>query len=397
MPRHWVIVFKARNKYIITVLSLSFTVGIMVEPLARTVGLSASVVTGSINSHYTTSELWNKLSCEHFSNEWLVYSCQKCEDCHCKKCKDLHQRVSISESNETPPISKHLEELKATKWRSYSVRLPDDRKDCWITGIAILKDNILVITDFENRKVKMFSCGISSLCLRFRPWDIAVIREDQVAVSMSGRQIALIDISSESRITLNNIVKLGFDVYGITSCGGKLIVTSISSNITQSTPSVKLIDTLGKVYWSVPTTNKQVFKQPMYVGALNHDSSPTVIVTDSGNSTVTLLNAETGEIAKRIRLPWSKEPQCVTTDDQNNVYLSYIGTNELVVMTDDLSAAQVLLSRRGIIGRWFYEGTSKMELSGRPWAIAYDPQFQQLIVSYDNRNCLDFYKVTKEL
>ena len=371
----------------------------MVEPLVRTVGRSATIITGSINSEYKTSELWNSLSREHCSNEWLVYSCQNCEDCHCKKCKDLHKRVSISESVQALGSSIHLEDLRASKVRSISARLSDDCKDCWITGIAILNDNILVITDFENKKVKLFSSRITSLCLQFRPMDITVIRDDQVAVSLSGRQIALVDVSGNDRpvLTLNQTLKVGFDVYGIAAYGDKLIITSISSTNLCYKPAIKLIDTFGKVYWSVSTSPKHDFKLPMYACVSNHGSTPTVIVTDSGNSTVTLLNADTGAIIKQILLPWSKEPQCVTYDDQNNIYMTNIGTNELAVMTPDLSETRVLLSRRGIIGRWFHDGTSYVELGGRPWAIAYDPQVNQLVVSYDNRNCLDFFQVTKPL
>ena len=371
----------------------------MVEPLARTVGRSASIVTGSINSEYKTLDLWNSLSCEHCSTEWLVYSCQNCEECHCKKCKDLHKRVSISESEESPTSSTNIKDLRASKVGSLCARLPDDRKKCWITGIAVLDGNILVISDFENRKVKLFSTSVSSLSLKFRPMDITAIRENQVAVTLSGRQIALVDVSKgdQPMLTLNKILRVGFDVYGIAAYSEKLIVTSISSINLYSKPCIKMIDTYGKLYWSVSTSSKHVFKLPLYVCISKHAISPTVIITDCGNSTVTLLNASSGEILKQIGLPWSKEPQCVTTDDNNNIYITYIGTHELVVMNEDLSEASVLLSRRGIIGRWFHDETSCVELGGRPWAVAYDPHDKKLIVSYDSRNYLDYFKVIKPL
>lgn len=372
-------------------------------PLVRRFVLAASFVTGSINSHYKTSDLWSSLSCEQRSHEWLVYSCQKCEDCDCKKCKDLHKRVSISDTDDPTVEDRNLKEVKAIKSGSCNVKLHDDSKDCWITGMTTAANNKLLITDFENQKVKMFSLSdcccslLSSLCLQFRPWDIAVISDNLAAVSLSGRQIALINIGEDNLAVLNTL-KLPFDVYGVAAYEGKIIVTSLSNSAVPN-PSVELLDTQGKVFWSVSRTRtgEQLFMFPMYVSVYEHAKSPTVIVTDSGNSTVTLLQAETGDTIKRVWLTWSNEPQCVTSDDKNNVYLSFIGTHEVAIMTEDLSDSNSLLSKKGIVGSWLHEGTRQSKLGGKPWAITFDQASQQLIVSYDNNNNIEFFRLFKIL
>ena len=360
----------------------------------RPVGLRASVITGSINSRYRISERWKNTSYDHSDEAGLVHSCQKCEDCSCKKCKDLHKRVSISDTE--VPVWTQPDKLDLTEMNSHDIKLPDDDKNCWITGIAITEGNRIIMVDFENRKVKMFgTCMrfVFSLCLQFRPWDIAVIRENAAAVSMSGRQLAIIGTSQDDML-IKDTVKLPFDIFGIAAHEDKLIITSLTSDIL-SLPSVKLIDTTGRVYWSVPLNHKgrQLFKWPMYVSILNHDSS--VVVTDSGNSAITLLHVETGEIIKRYWLPLTVEPQCVTVDPHNNIYISCIGTNEVVVVSKDLSDTQCLLTKRGFLKQWSLNSTRRIDLKGKPWALCYDKTTQQLIVSYDSRSSIDLFRVKR--
>ena len=55
---------------------------------------------------------------------------------------------------------------------------------------------------------------LSSLCLQFLPRDIAVISDNVAAVSLSGPQIALINIGEDNLAVLDTL-KLPFDAYGV--------------------------------------------------------------------------------------------------------------------------------------------------------------------------------------
>ena len=364
----------------------------------------ASFRTGSINSEYKTSGFCSDTLCALCKDEerlQAVRYCTECEQFICKKCVDLHKCLSTSSKHAfmqdlEMSESKLLGTYMVIRHGSLSVKLKDDSKDCCITGIAITEDGRIILADFENRTLKMFRQNmlfINSLRLLYQPWDIAVLSDQEIVVSMSGKQLAFIDISAD-QISITNTLRLQFDIYGVALYKDKLVVTSMTSG-NLKIPSVKLIDKTGEVQWTVTLSQrgKQLFVWPMYVGVLNHNMTAYVIVTDSGNSTLTLLRADTGAFIKRSWLDMSKEPQCIATDSQN-ILMTYIGTNEIVAMSKDLNQSRVLLTRRRTIGM-FGKATSEYCLDGKVWAIGYDKTTKQLIVSYENRNILDVYVLTK--
>ena len=78
-----------------------------------------------------------------------------------------------------------------------------------------------------------------------------------------------------------------------------------------------------------------------------------------------------------------KGPEGVTTDTAGNIYVCYLQTGEVAVLTKDLSQEKVLLSER--------DG-----LSSCLRAIIYDAVDHQLLVSNcsrDSRNTVDCFKL----
>ena len=110
--------------------------------------------------------------------------------------------------------------------------------------------------------------------------------------------------------------------------------------------------------------------------------SAAVIVSDYDNHTLTVLNADTGDVITRRQVE-GKRPRGVTTDTTGNIYVCYERTDEVAVLTKDLSQEKVLLSKR--------DG-----LSSRPQAIVYNAVDHQLFVSYDSgesRNTVGCFKL----
>ena len=70
-----------------------------------------------------------------------------------------------------------LTQLKGCKLGRYKVKLSDDKKKYWITGMAITNDGRRLLVDENNKKVKLFSQDMelfSSLSLSdYNPYDIA--------------------------------------------------------------------------------------------------------------------------------------------------------------------------------------------------------------------------------
>ena len=292
-------------------------------------------------------------------------------------------RAQTGISGQTGRTTKPLSEIKAKKLTDYNIKLNGDG-GCRITGIAITNDGRRLLADCWNSSIKLFSqymTSVSTLSLPTKPWDIAVTGDGEAVVSCENEPKLLILGISDGTISIKRTVILCFEVSGITPYKDKLIVTCPYT----SPPSVKLIDLTGRVYWSTDTDQKRstfftrifrnpnFFHTPLYVTCYDDEDSAAVIVSDWGNHTLTVLNAETGDVITRRQVD-SKGPKGVTNDTVGNIYVCYWYTNEVAVLSEDLLEEKILMSGRDRLS-WF-------PLYRRPQAIVYDSVDHQLLMSY---------------
>ena len=297
--------------------------------------------------------------------------------------------VAAAGKRESARQSVALTHLKGRKLGSYNVRLPDDEEKCWITGMAITNDGRRLLVDKNNDKVKLFSRErklfsrnmklLSSLSLSDRPRDIAVISDKEAVVTTDNKSLVLLGISG-SKMSINDTTRVSYNVDGISKYGEKLVVTSNGPEPS----SVKLIDKIGRVYWSMPTDDQgqSLFSIPWYV--TSDVERNTVTVTDCGNNTLTVLNGDTGDVIKRSSVK-DKSPAGVTTGPSGNIYVCYINTDEVAELTEDLAEERILLSQQNGLGVG-------------PCTIAYDKSCGHLITSYHwfgcNRNSVDIWELS---
>ena len=267
--------------------------------------------------------------------------------------------------------TKLVSEIKAYKHTEYNIELRDDKSEFGygITGLSITPDGRRLLADFNNIKIKMFSRDmkiISSLTLPGQPWNIAVTGDREAVVSVVGSKLFILDVSHK-QMSIRRTVELSFGVRGIVTHKDKLVVTSLDPS-----PSVKLIDHSGQVYWSTSTDQQgqQLFSVPQYVTCYDDGRSSTVIVTDFNDNTLTLLNSDTGDVIRRYQVE-GKGPTGVTTDTAGNVFVCYWRTYEVAVLSRDFSEEKILLTQRDGI-------------SGYPQAIVYDAEDHLLLVSCVN-------------
>ena len=299
-------------------------------------------------------------------------------------------RAPIGASGQVAIKTTTLSKIKAVKHDSYNVKLDDDKSDCEINGMAITNDGRPLLSDRGNSKIKLFSQDMKSLCtlsVSTTPLDIAVTGDREAVVSCwSETKLLVLDIS-ERKMSIKGTVELFFTVVAIAPYQDKLLVTAPLSTVTSSR-SVRLIDQRGRLYWSTNTDQqgRWLFSWPQYVTCYDDGGSAAVIVSDKGNNTLTVLNADTGDVITRRQVKgWfqGKCPRGVTTDTAGNIYVCYYETDEVAVLTKDLSRENVLLSKR--------DG-----LSSYPNAIVYNAVDHQLLVSNysdDSRNTIDCFKL----
>ena len=240
-----------------------------------------------------------------------------------------------------------------------------DSSSCLINNIAVTETGKRLLTDFSNHKVKLFSSNMklkSTLALSDAPRGLAYVGKNEI-VCTTDKQLHFIDLCDEI-LTTRYMRKFKHSVYDVRACDGNLYLSRATSP-----PSIKRIDKTGKTDWTV-CKNKQgqkLFSSICHLTCSVLNGDIRVVATDYEAETVTTLDGKTGRVLT-VRKLKGKGPRGVTTDSDGNIYVCYAKTNEICMMSRDMSSDKILLSLQ--------EG-----LSPDPLAIAYDRNSDQMIVS----------------
>ena len=273
-----------------------------------------------------------------------------------------------------------VSQIKGAKQCEYNVKMEEDTETCYINGMTVTEDGRILMVDHINRTIKLFTLTmnfLSSILVSDHPWDIVVTSDRGAVATTNNESLVLLQISG-NQLHSKGTTKVPYDVRGIAKHKDKLIVSSDSP-----TSSVKLIDLTGKVYWSVSSDQRgqSLFSHPWYLTSNDEGRPSTVIVTDWDNDTLTMLNGETGEITNKRQLQKKKGPTGITTDTSSNVYVCYFMRDEVSVLSDDLSVEKILLS-------------TEDGLRGKPQSIIYNDKIQQLLISYQDKDIVDSFKLS---
>ena len=245
------------------------------------------------------------------------------------------------------------------------VKTKCDRKNCLINNIVITETGRKLLTDFSNHKVKLFSSNMklkSTLDLSGAPRGLAYVGKNEL-VCTTDKNLHFIELVGDT-LYLRYERKLKHSVYDVRECEGKLYLSRATSP-----PSVKKIDKAGKADWTV-YKNKQgqkLFTSICHLTCSVLEGDIRVVATDYEAETVTVLDGKSG-IVIAVRHLKGKGPRCVTTDANGNIYVCYAKTNEICMLSQDMSSDKILLS-------------STDGLTPDPLAIAYDYSSDQIIVS----------------
>ena len=285
--------------------------------------------------------------------------------------------------------------MKYTKFASFSAKIKDDKKECWITGIAVTKTGDVVLADNLNEKLKVFNkqrIFVSALALPAEPWDVCLTNDNEAVVSVpENEQVLIVDISGR-KPRIKQTLELKYRVYGVTACRDSIIVACPYT----SPPCVKLIDRTGKTKWSVDSyEGQQLLTRPWYV-LVTMVNSPTpskgptrtVVVTDCDfhlkNPRLVVLDAIKGTVIGYRNLQ-NRNPYGIAADESKSDFI-YIcnSANELMIMTTDLTEEKVVL-------------TAEEGITGTPQALGFDQSRGILILSNSNKtrsylDCFQQYK-----
>ena len=240
-----------------------------------------------------------------------------------------------------------ISHIVARKMSHMNITSPKDNYTPRVNGLAVTDNGTLLVTDWNNRTLKVFSQDstlLSSVPLSDRCTDVTVTEDDIAVVSTRDKTLHYLDITNPPSSSVQRSVSLGYSVGGITPYSDKLVVT------TGTTPSsVRMIDRNGKEVWSVSKgpDNQQLFGRPLFIVTSKINDTETVIVSDRLKKTLTLLNANNGSLLKIIDMK-GKDPRGITVDINGNIFVACVTTREICVWSNDFAKSRTLISGKDL-------------------------------------------------
>ena len=260
-----------------------------------------------------------------------------------------------------------ISQIVARKMPHMNITSPKDNYKPDVGGLAVTDNGTLLVADFDNITLKVFSQDntlLSSVPLPAGCYDVTVAKDDIAVVSTYDEKLHFLDISDPPSVTVQRSLSLGYTARGITPYKDKLVV------IAYTTPrSVIMIDRNGKEVWSVTKgpDNQQLFGRPWYIVTSKINATETVIVSDDVKETLTLLNANNGSLLKIVDMK-GKGPLGITVDNDGNIFVACAKTSEICVWSNDFTKSRTLISQN--------------DLDLAPDRIAYSRSTDTLYISY---------------
>ncbi|KAL4217821.1 hypothetical protein ACF0H5_022560 [Mactra antiquata] len=171
-----------------------------------------------------------------------------------------------------------------------NVKTEDDSRNCFITGCTLLTSGYLVITDHENRSVKIVdtkhSAILSELFLEDAPWDVTMVSSHRLAVTLPKARLIQYMIVEFGVLYEDQHVMLNGECRGIAHHDGHLVVSYDKPSM------VQILSLDGHVLKSFDQNQNGVdlFRCPQYV-AIGPDGR-SIYVSDRDTFKITKITFE---------------------------------------------------------------------------------------------------------
>ena len=271
-----------------------------------------------------------------------------------------------------------IDRIRAKKMSPLMINTADYKDTPEVTGMVVTDNDILVVSEGNNKVLKVFSADKLLSRVKLSDYCFGVtVTEDKVAiVSTQDKKLHFLDISEPSSVSIQKSLSLNYLVRGITSYNGKLVVTRFDEP-----QSVKLINMDGQEVWSVSKgpDGQQLFAKPYDVIVQTIDGKDTVIVSDWGRKSRTLLDASNGELLKVVDMK-GKDPHGMTVEKFGNTFVCNRMSSEVHVYSSDFTKSAILLT--------------KNDIHEKPINLAYNRSTCTLFVGYGGNKEIDRFKIT---
>lgn len=217
--------------------------------------------------------------------------------------------IKIDGTNKTSEVQDDLSATEISVVDHFNVNGQGDKKKPWITGLAALPNGNVVAADRNNSVLKLVDIGaktiISTLVLPGRPFDVTMMHENQIAVSMPDLKKIRVLSADLSKISFWDI-DINVNCYGICFRRGKLFSCCKLPN------ALKVIDLYGTEtsYIDLGQT------EPSYV--VLDTSLPNVYISGTKGAITVVEIGNDSVLSKTIKVHMNLDELCGLTTPHSN-------------------------------------------------------------------------------
>ncbi|XP_060082951.1 uncharacterized protein LOC132562232 [Ylistrum balloti] len=155
-------------------------------------------------------------------------------------------------------IALPLSERRVMEIGKYKIKTLSDTNNCYVCGVVYLPCDQIVVSDENNRKLKLFTdkgLCLDELTIRRRPLDLCLVNDNTVAVAVcspNGVCVVKVEASKLSLSSEINISGIG-NCYGITHTDGRFVVSTYGGGVYSVTQDgvTDLLHHYNKICWSL--------------------------------------------------------------------------------------------------------------------------------------------------
>jgi hypothetical protein len=212
------------------------------------------------------------------------------------------------------------------------VKTSKDKFMCWITGMTLLTPDLLIITDYLNKAVKMVDISSQSvsdqLQLDSKPWNITTVTSTDLAVTLPyTHTIQFISISSK-KLKKKHTMKVKGQCYGISCYQDKLVVTYYNPG------KLQILEMNGTLLTTI--FDKNIFGDPDNVTC----NKSSIYVSDFQMKSVTRINWQ-GDVIGSYSC--TGKPRGISLSDDGTVFVCGSERNVIEEISEDCSTGKVVL------------------------------------------------------
>ncbi|XP_053389505.1 uncharacterized protein LOC128552481 [Mercenaria mercenaria] len=210
---------------------------------------------------------------------------------------------------------------KLTHKENIDIKTKSDHQNiCDITGCVVLSYNKVVVADWNNEKLKVVDIKnkavLEETTLSSKPWGIAVMPQDHIAVTMPDKKEILIMTTASTLTTVRKFPVKGI-CKGIAYHQGHLFV------VCSDPKCVFITDTQGNVQNTIKLDNKR-FVRPWYL-LLSKDLRH-IFISDNGSHSVVSITLQ-GDISAEYKNKDFKDPRGMMMLDDGSLLVCGSGIN----------------------------------------------------------------------